>query len=100
MVSAHVGLRENEGKVKVVPRKKAWQQQLLDAGFSAHHVVASTRVLGIDFHARLGGWDKQTQDSRLTAANHRLKCIAFLPVSLNRKAGLVSSLPCTFLHLG
>ena len=55
MVSAHVGLRENEGKVKVVPRKKAWQQQLLDAGFSAHHVVASTRVLGIDFHARLGG---------------------------------------------
>ena len=90
--SMQVGLRENSDKIRVVPRKKAWRQQLLDAGFGEQQVVQCTRVLGVDFHSRLGGKERPTQVQRIADSKVRLDRIALLPVSNQRKASLAASL--------
>ena len=50
-MSGHVGLWENADRVKVVARKAAHKPALIAAGFAEHHLVNTTRVLGIDFAA-------------------------------------------------
>jgi hypothetical protein len=91
-VSARVGLRENESRIKIVSRKASFRHPLLEAGFSDQHLVDAARVLGVDFSARLGSKAGKTQDSRIKAAAHRVARIALMPVSVDRKAGLIASL--------
>ena len=91
-ISTRVGLWENDAKARVVPRRAAHQANLRHLGFQDHHIAAATRVLGIDFTARLGAADRKTQADRLTGAKLRLMRINLLPVAMQVKAQLVAAL--------
>ena len=73
-------------------RKASLRPQLLNAGFHESNLVDSTRVLGVDFTARLRAKDRKTQDSRIAMAKHRIARISLLPVSVQRKASFIASL--------
>ena len=49
-------------------------------------------MLGIDFTARLGSVDRQTQASRIDSAKLRINRIKLFPVSSDRRAGFIASL--------
>ena len=91
-MSARVGLWENETKTRVVPRRAAFKNLLLEEGFQAHHIADATRVLGIDFTAKFGATNRKTQDERLNGAKARLSRVDLLPVAMQVKASLVASL--------
>ena len=80
--SAWARLHESVAKARVVPRRSAYKVQLLEAGFTEHHLATATRALGIE----LGSVDKKTQKERLQAARVRLQRIDLLPVSMRLKA--------------
>ena len=89
--SAEVGLWENDAKVRVVARKASDIPVLLDE-FQEDQVVSSTRVLGVDFTARLGAACRTTQEQRLAEAKLRCSRIALLPCGGDFKAQLVAIL--------
>ena len=91
-LSPLVGLKENEAKVQVVPRAKDFKPRLLQAGFLESQMVDSARVLGVDITARLGAAHRPTKDMRIHEARARLERIGLLPVSVDFKAALTSSL--------
>lgn len=91
-VSARVGLYEKDAKARVVPRRSAYRVQLLEAGFTEHHLATATRVLGMVFTAKLGSVDRETQNGRLQAARVRLQRIDLLPVNMRLKAMHTTSL--------
>ena len=91
-LSPLVGLKENEAKVQVVPRAKDFKPRLLQAGFLESQMVDSARVLGVDITARLGAAHRPTKDMRIHEARARLERIGLLPVSVDFKAALISSL--------
>lgn len=89
-VSARVGLYENDAKARVVPRRSAYKVQLLEAGFTEHHLATAPQVLGMDFTAKLGSVDRKTQKERLQAAP--LQRIDLLPANMRLKAMHTTSL--------
>ena len=91
-ISAQLGLWEHNEKVKIVPRKASLRDALLNGGFAGSHLVSSTRVLGIDFAARLGSLDKPTQKQRLSETRSRLDRIQLLPISHQKKSHLIASI--------
>ncbi|CAL1163672.1 unnamed protein product, partial [Cladocopium goreaui] len=91
-VSSRLGLWENDSKARVVPRRAAYEAQLVAQGFAQHHVTNAARVLGIDFTTRLGASDRKTSEERLRVTKSRLQRIAVLPVGMHLKAQHVASI--------
>ncbi|CAL1170788.1 unnamed protein product [Cladocopium goreaui] len=87
-VSSRLGLWENDSKARVVPRRAAYEAQLVAQGFAQHHVTNAARVLSIDFTTRLGASDRKTSEERLRVTKSRLQRIALLPVGMHLKANM------------
>ena len=85
-----LGLKENEEKLKVVPRSVAQRRDLADVGLQAS-IFDTARVLGVDFTSKLtaGMPQRPTAVRRLKEAESRARRVACLPVGFEQRHTLL-----------
>ncbi|CAE7562544.1 yojK [Symbiodinium sp. CCMP2592] len=88
--AGRLGLEENVGKQKFLPRGSAAAQEVDQSRTVA--VVHTLRILGVDFRTRIDGKNRPTYQDRLNEARQRLGRIGCLPVSFLAKCQFLRQL--------
>ena len=85
--TSQLGLRENCAKQRFLARSKLASEEVTASGILP--VVATLRVLGVDFRTRINGKDRPTHQQRRQVAEARAKRIALLPLTFAHKCALL-----------